>query len=319
MGFRIVDKRPGGGKGTISIGLAGEATEVWEVIADRDDYSTEDVRGSGIFPPVYQSYHLQNPRLLLMPIEIEQDDECPARFICTLKWTSEPLSPDKEQEQDDPLDRKARIKIKTVRETEHKHRDKYGKAKVNSAGDLFENPLESPLAHLQIILRKNVTAFPDWIFDYIDCVNTTDFVFKGRTIKAKTCCVWDIELGEEQEDGSVTYAEAVVEFHVKKFRLPAPGENAADIPGPWDTEQLDEGLHQLVFDPPNSGTLVRKRIFVDTDDEEQSRKQPAANPVLLNGAGEVLDPITIDNAHFNVFRDHEYRDFAPIAFLWSNA
>jgi len=47
--------------------------------------------------------------------------------------------------------------------------------------------------------------------------------------------------------------------------------------------------------------------------------QPAASPVMLNDTGGKLDPVTIDNATFVVFDDHEYLDLNDISFLWSNA
>lgn len=320
--FTVISKRAGGGSGTVSIGLAGEAVEIWIVLADDVIYTTEDVRGSGMFPAVYESYHEQNSRLLLMPIEIVQHEDAPNLFTCTLKWTSEPLTNRQQEEQDDnPLDRKPRIRIKTIREREVRHRDFYGKPKVNKAGDLFDPPIESPTAFLQVIIRKNVTFFEDWVFDYINAVNSVDFTISGRTktrtIKAFTACIADIDLGEEQTDGDTVYCECVIEMHVKKPRKPVSGELLSAVPGPWQTEQLNEGLHELTDKYPGTASTdkVHKRIMVG---EPGETPQPAASPVLLNSTGGKLDPVTVDNATFVVFDDHEYLDFNDISYLWSN-
>ena len=88
MGFMVVDRQPGGQSGQISIGLAGKAVEKWTIAADNGDYTTEDLHYSNIFPGVYTSFHPQNYRLRLQPINIEQDEESPALFYATLTWSS---------------------------------------------------------------------------------------------------------------------------------------------------------------------------------------------------------------------------------------
>lgn len=91
--FLVMDRQPGGCTGTISIGLIGDATETWTLVADGYNYTTEDVRGSNIFDEVYTTFHAQNPRLRMMPWEITQDKDAPQLFIVTLKWTSDTRPP----------------------------------------------------------------------------------------------------------------------------------------------------------------------------------------------------------------------------------
>lgn len=328
MAFIIKDKQPGGHTGKISTGQVGEAVEIWTVIADDVTYTTEDVRISGIFPPVYDSFHPQNSLLRLMPIDIQQSEENPSLFTCTLTYSSDKLDPADKEDEPNPLDRKAHITVRTGYEKETKHRDFYGKPKVNAAGDLFDPPIESNRTFRIIVIRKNVTIFPDWIWEFDDAVNSQPFVIKGRRID--TGCAWmaDMELGEEQEENNVKFCEARLEIHVKKRRKPvASRETEADVPNPWDTEQLNEGLVQLVATGelagpgnPNyaegSPIYERQRIKILDSDGVTLINAPA--PVPLTPSGAVLNPVTIDNANFIVFRDHEYLDFNRIAYLWSN-
>jgi len=233
MAFDIVDRKPGGNSGTISIGYAGEATEIWTVLADNYNYTTEDIRNSGIFPEVYTTFHLQNPRLRLHPIQVDQDEERPDLFICTLNWTSDKLDPKEKDEKDDnPLDRKPRIAIKTGHLKQTKQRDARGVPKVNIVGDLFDPPIESNDTFVIITIRKNVTAFPDWVFDYSDAVNSVDFTIKGRTIKKGHAWIASIDLGEENTDGDVPYCEATIEMHIAKKRDAYGTETVDDVPDP---------------------------------------------------------------------------------------
>lgn len=320
MAFTIVDKQPGGGTGEISIGQAGEATEVWTVVADTVGYSTENLRYAGLWGTPYETYHAQNSRLLLRPVKITQNDDNPALFICTLTWTSEPLTPEeKEQKENSPLDRKARIKVKSGRMKECKHKDFYGKPKCNTAGDLFDPPIESNSKYLILNIRKYVTVFPDWMFNYDDCVNASPFVIKGRLIEKGCAYIANIELGEENTDGLIPYCEALVEMWIKKRRKPAAGENPNSVPDPWETEQLNAGLHErgdaILFTDPVQYRKVRAKVKDDNNEDVY-----AAAPVPLDKDGKKLNPTaTLDNAHYVVFRDHEELEFSAISYLWSNA
>ena len=346
MAFTIVDRQPGGHSGKISTGDAGEAVEVWTVIADGTDYSTEDLRLSGIFPPVYDSFHEKNGRLRLQPIDIQQDADNPSLFVCTLTWNSDKLDPEETDDETNPLNRKARITVKTQFDKVTTHRDFYGKPKVNAAGDLFDPPIESNKTVLVITIRKNVTIFPDWVFEFSDSVNSQPFVIKGRRID--TGCAWiaSIDLGEEQfEQGYPVYCEAVIEIHVKKRRKPknytyekcvfnpeteattcrdiTVAEDPADVPNPWDTEQINEGLIEIIdtgtVDYDGNPITARCRIKIkDPDDPTGQATIYAPAPVPLDTTGARLDPVTIDNATYIVFRDHEYLDFNQIAYLWGN-
>jgi len=314
MAFDVVDRKPGGQSGTLSIGGSGEAVEVWEVVADNNDYTTEDLRNSGIFPNVYESFHLQNPRLRLQPIAITQDEEAPSRFTCTLKWSSDKLDPKEEEQKDDsPLDRRPRITVKTSTMRETRHRDFYGKIKVNAAGDLFDPPIESNVSFLIINIRKNVTAFPDWVFEYSDAINSTPFTIAGRTID--TGCAWiaSIELGEVNTDGPVEYCESRLEMHIRRRRQQTTAELATTPPtippSPWQTEQLNEGLFELVAG-------VHIPILV-SDGGTPSTQVRVPAPVPLTAAGAQLSPVTVDNATFITFRDHEELDFSALSPLWS--
>lgn len=328
MAFTLFGKRWGGATGKVGPGQTGEATEVWEFHADNIDETSESLRQSGLLPSPYVDRHALNPQLVAMVPDITQDEEHPARFIVTLKWSSEPLSPKEiEKQTTNPLNRKAKIRIRTVREKEISHTDRLGKLKANTAGDLFDPPIESNRSYLQIEITKNVTIFPDWVFEFIDAVNSTDFDIKGRTILAERACIEEIELGEELTEGDFTFCVARVLISVKKPRevrrniagnsveLAQDGTPVEYVPGPWQTEQLNEGLHALVAG-------VRTRIQVN-DESSPPKKENAANPVLLDYTGDVINITSpsqaVQQAFYVVFDDHDYMDFNLISYLWSDS
>jgi hypothetical protein len=338
--FSIVDKQPGG-SGTISIQNAGEAVEIWTVVGDSFNYSTEAVRGSGIFPEVYTTYHALNPRLRLMPIEIKQDSENPSLFVCTLTWTSDKLDPKKVEEDkdaDEPLDRIPKITIETQFETDSSHIDFTGKIKTNAAGDLFDPPIPGKRSYKVFKIRKNVENLPDWVLEYDDAVNSLPFEIEGQAVD--TGCGWlaYVKLGEKQYDGPTPYREASLEIWVKKRRKPraaytvpaipagdpmklagaasydVPEEDPATIPPPWDTEQLNEGLYKFAYMRGKDIQRQRCQVFDDT-----GALVNAVSPVPLTATGDQLYPVTPDNATFVTFRDQEWLDFNLISDLWDGA
>lgn len=346
MAFTIIDKQPGGHSGKISIADAGEAVEVWTVVGDLTTYTTEDLRLSGVFPTVYESFHAQNGRLRLQPIDVRQNEDNPSLFVCTLTWNSDKLDPEETDDESNPLNRKARITVKTAFEKEVKHRDFYGKPKVNAAGDLFDPPIENNRMVLVITIRKNVTIFPDWVWEFADAVNSQPFVIKGRRFETGHCWIADIELGEEQIENKVKFCEARIEIHFKRKRKPFVDsyedcvtdrtetttcttyqvtELDSAVPNPWDTEQLNEGLVERIpaipaaLDGDGKPVTYRCRIKInDPDDPTGTASIYAPSPVPLTAEGRRLNPVRIDNVNYITFRDHEYLDFNQISYLWSD-
>lgn len=297
MSFIVADKQPGGGSGTFANGFQGEAKEIWTVVASDINHSTEDLRASGLFPQPYQTVHAQNPWLILMPIEIEQNEEAPEVFVCTLKWTSEPLSKKEEDEdtEPDPLSREALWTWTTGRDRIAIMYDLNRDAIINSAGEFFDPPFERDLPFLIARGVKKVAGVPDWAWDMIDTKNSSDFTVDGRLVEKGRACLADIQLGQWQKSGDTRYREATFEIHIKKPRKIRSGESS--VPSPWDIEIIDQGLHEL--DGSNNLTKI-----LDHDG------QPLAQPVLLNGSGLRLTTPTDSDTHvYFPFEIREETDF----------
>jgi len=301
MSFYIADKMAGGGSGTIANGFQGQAKEIWILIASDIHHTTEQLRLSGIFPQPYVAVHAENPWLILKPIEIEQDEDSPEKFTCTLTWDSEPLTKKEEDEdtEPDPLAREALWEWHTGRDRIAVLIDLDGAAILNSAGEAFDPPTERDLPFLIARGVKKVAGVPDWAWDMIDTKNSADFVVDGRTVPKGRACLANISLGQWQKSGDTRYREATFEIHVKKPRALRTGETEA--PSPWDLELIDQGLHEL-----DTGTGELTKIL-------DSEGQPIAQPVLMDGAGARLTTPDDSSTHFYwQYRIHEESDFSNL-------
>lgn len=289
MSFTIVDKQPGGGSGEFANGNQGTAKEIWHLVASDINHSTEDLRAAGLFPQPYQTVHAQNPWLILMPIEIDQDEDAPQKFTATLTWSSEPLTKEEEDadSESDPLLRAALWSWSTGRDRVAMLMDRDGDAILNSAGEAFDPPVERDEPFLIAHGVKKVAGVPDWAWDMIDTVNSSDFTVDGRLVPKGRACLADIALGEWQKSGETRFREATFEIHIKKRRNARAGESVDDIPSPWQLELLDQGLHEL---DEATGELVR--MLDDSDDP-----QPLAQPVLLDGLGSRLTTPSDESTH----------------------
>jgi len=317
-----ISQKVGATSGEHGNGPAGFAEEIWHAIADNDNETCESIRSYELTPEVYVATHPLNPWLILKPVAWDQSEDNPRLFTATLRWDKEPISQKEKDKKDypNPLNRPAVITWKTQQEMEAAQFDSEGAAILNSAGDIFDPPVERPRSHLVAVVKKFVAGFPDWAWDMIDCANSSPFLIDGRLVPTGRACLNNIELGEWQNEGQdpdnpgddIRYREVVFEIAIKRPRKVRtneelePVESSDDIPDPWQLEVVDQGLHELEFI-----TNKRKRILDDS-----SPKQPVAQPVLLNGSGQKLStpgPYDAIYRRFDKFRETADFSLLPLS------
>ncbi len=155
---------------------------------------------------------------------------------------------------------------------------------VTSAGEPFDPPVEVDDCRPVYRVSRNERFFnPAVAFDYMNAVNLD--VFKGaKPGQAKIQSI----TGEQQRERNIVYARVTYEIH---FRT--------DTEFGWQLRVLDMGTQKKVggeFRP-----IIRKSI-------------PVANPVLLDGAGGVLEDadIAAGNVHYRTFNVYKKRKFSKL-------
>lgn len=198
------------------------------------------------------------------------------------------------EENPNPLDRRARITVRSVRYSELTIRDRDGNIKRTSAGEIYE-PKEKDATRWTVHVRKNYSAIPDFVWTYQNKLNAAPVNIKGRTIEKETLKFSEVTVPELQVENNV-------EFYAVEFELDyrEPGEEGF----PWRDRRVDAGFYYL------DGTDL-KPILDDQDDPE-----PITVEEWLDGSGGRLRD-TISNPQpgdetINEFEDYQTADFSML-------
>lgn len=172
-----------------------------------------------------------------------------------------------------------------------------GNAIINTAGDLFDPPLEYEDFRPVLNIRRYETSFQ--AFTSYSYKNTTNLdAFFGADPKHALCA--DIRLGEPLWSGVIgQYFRVEYEFHFSR-----------DSYG-WQKKVLSAGYREL-YTRPSDGALAQRPILV--------AGQPASSPVPLDVNGQAIDvsqPDWQQNITWQTFEIFPSVDFGA-AFSFSN-
>lgn len=210
-----------------------------------------------------------------------------AVWIATVSFETTAIDEEElEREQKpNPLDRRARITVRSARYGELTIRDRDGNVKRTSAGEIYRER-EKDATRWLISVRKNYTDIPEFIWTYQNKVNDNKVTVKGRELDAETVKFGEVMVPEIQIENGISHIP--IEFELEYRR------------NGWADERVDAGFYYL------SGTDLKP--ILDADGE------PVTVEEWLDGSGSPLRD-TISNPSpgdesFNTFYDYETADFS---------
>lgn len=191
------------------------------------------------------------------------------------------------QQTPNPIDRRARLTVRSVRYGKLTNSDRDGKAHLTSAGEVYP-PIEIDASRWQIQVRKNYTDIPDWVWTYQDKLNDSSITVRGRILEPETVKFGEVVVPEITQENGVNHYK--IEFTLD-YRLEG-----------WVTSRLDAGFYYV----NSSGDYVRA---IDQNDEAAVVEQ------LLDGSGGLLYETlgatpTPGDESYNDFNDYETADFS---------
>ena len=163
--------------------------------------------------------------------------------------------------------------------------DVNGGSVTNSTGDYYIDPVPTrDNTHLIAKIRSNVTSVPAWVLSKQNNVNSGTIVIGGLTIAAGLARLCRLEIGERQLRDTTSFYQLSFEIHIHEVG--------------WHLTPLDVGFRRLEYGEP---------VQIRTDDTGATVLFPngeePTQPVLLDGAGEVLDVSLLPAGA--VYRDHQ--------------
>jgi hypothetical protein len=132
---------------------------------------------------------------------------------------------------EDPVSRAPRVKWTSSLVLVPVLRDLYGRPCVNSAGDYFDPPLETPRGRLIALVRFNASSPPVGLLSYNMAVNNSPISIDGVDIAAERAQVSGIDIGEVEGDAPDEFREVTFQVECRD----------ADDEG-YDQYPIDQGF-----------------------------------------------------------------------------
>lgn len=196
-----------------------------------------------------------------------------------------------------PLDRRARISVKSVRYSKLIDKDIDGKAFITSAGESYPAQ-EKDDDRWTITVKRNYVTIPDFIWEYQNKLNDAPITVKGRVLEEKT-----VKFGE------VSVPDLLIEnghrYYAVEFTLDYKRDG-------WGLSLLDAGFQ--FKNASQSNKLTECWVY----DEDGVTKVPASVAVLLNGSGNMLHlelgraVNSSDTVFYNDYTLYETADFSVL-------
>jgi len=279
----------------LQIGVSGDysgvtnETETISYLVETDSKLTTrtQILASGLLPAKFTP-HPDNALMTVRSVSLNQT-ESPKVWQADVSYSSVPYDKDDEDDEDQvsPLDKLARIRWSTTQFIKIADKDKDGVEITNSAGDMFDPPVEIDTSRFSIVVEKNLASIPVWVLSYPNTVNTSSFTVQGLTIPAKTAKMSELSISELK-------TEQGIDFYTLTFRMELANADEVD----WSINVLDRGFH--MFKTP---LTTPKEITKILDDDSN----PVASPQLLDGSGGVLErEATPSYRSFDVYHEKDF-------------
>jgi hypothetical protein len=219
------------------------------------DGSYEVLSAPGL--PRLGSLHPSDVRAFANHAKADNDAKSKFLWYVTVDYTTE------RERSENPLSDPAAIEWDSDTTQEIFTKDRQGNYILNSAGDVYADPVKGDKSNWTIVIAKNLAMVPFWIDNYRDAVNSDTVMVDGIVYAPDKLKVKKLHVSKWQMRNDIWYRELQLTLKTSDS---------------WKKVVLDHGLH--CKDPSDSS----KRIRCTLDDG----RTPATKSVLLDGSGNKL-------------------------------
>lgn len=231
--------------------------------------------------------------------------EEPYLWIFHAEYDTKPIDKEKKEreEQPDPLLRIARWKMDFNVRDRIINKDLDGKAFLNSAYDVYIDPVTFPGIEAIMLGRKNFQSMPDFFVDLIERINDGEVNLFGRSFPAETLLFLPRGISEDQEENGV-------DFRQYDWSLIYNRDT-------WKEKRVDNGFNRLTEEwfslsqedkdaALENGTVnTQYKIPIEVDGERPTEPQLLKNGIPLDPSKEatILEWDKIEKADFSILPD----------------
>lgn len=232
--------------------------------------------GAGAIPIPYVDSHPDDILHLCKRLRGRQDKKSPLHWTLEAEYDTKPWQDEDDEEA--PLDRRAKITWSTVKYQKAVEEDRDGEAILNSAGFYFDPPPLKDISRWTVTVSKNVASVPNDILDYPDKLNDSTWSVGGVDAEPNAAKIMSINISDLQK-------EQDQEFYIFTYTV----EFDKDL---WKGKYLNQGFYD------SSG----ERIL-------DASGKPTAYPWPLDSSGDKIDDPDPSSATFEEYDIYEEIDF----------
>jgi hypothetical protein len=212
-----------------------------------------------VLPIPYVSVYSDDAAYLCKRLRARRRRNSPLHWEAEAEYDTAPFN-DQDEEDENPLDRRAKFSWSTVKYQKAVEKDRNGEAIINSAGDYFDPPPLKDVSRWTVTVTKNMSVIPPGILGWRDRLNSDEFSIDGVSIAINVAKIMGISVGDIQKDQDV-------EYRVLSYTL------EFDEVDKWQGKYLNQGYYGIV-----SGE--KQRIQINGKD--------CVSPQLLTSAGVLI-------------------------------
>lgn len=269
-----------------------DVTRVFEVMVDDWDTSYLEIvkgdDGNNSVPEHYEQMPGDFKTTLRSKSAQPADEDQGLIWYVTCKFSSKREPDDKNEDDNNPLTRKPVIRYSFNRYQEAAEQDKDGRPILNTAGDVYNPPLQRDKSLLILDFTRNEKTFnPITALNYIDSTNSD--IFLGVGPRFARCM--DMS-GDERKEEGITYYAVHYQFAFKV--------------GGWERQVLNIGYRERV---KVNGKFTKKDII----DPKTGKRTEIPMPLKEDGSAFPYnaDPADI-SPHYNRYRIDKELPFGPL-------
>lgn len=257
------------------------ASEIWIIETNTTNHGSNDIILDNRLPQILVDYYenslaiCQEANARHLTRKSGKVWEAEVNYSNRTDLTAQPV---------DPLTDELVVTWSNLREDVAVIRDTNGLLVANSAGEPYDPPQTRRRRTAVVRLSKNLAAVPTFFLQYQDAINSDVFYVDGQRVEIGEALMDSLDIGQREFQQNQSFRKVDMVLHIR-------------FGGDWRIVVPDRGFHKKV-----NNKLVPIKL---------NGKDPRV-PVLLDGAGGVLDPQNINNT---VYRTHTMNRSLPFSAL----
>lgn len=223
---------------------------------------------------VFLTPHPEDESYTARTLTATQKIETPLAWTVVVSYSTEPLTEEQTENEENPLLRPTRIRWASESIQKFAVTDKDGDALTSTANVPF-NDIEVEDVRWSISMRKNFATIPVWVTTFVNSVNETAFAIQDVIFPPRTVKMSAMQIGELQQEGGIEYYEVEATLSFRPDTWDARRANMGFLDSTGKLLKTTDGSDAVIALPldadglkadPTAAVIIRTfRVYAESD------------------------------------------------------